>query len=151
MKECSICKIEKIETEFYKRSDGRSQDGLSYHCKSCQKDNKRKWYLDNRSRPEVRFKNLKSNAKTRNLPFKLTQKQYIEITSKSCYYCDASIADSAGGSIDRLNSNKGYTLKNSVACCGNCNIGRNNIYTPEEWKIMINALLNFRNGGRRGS
>lgn len=147
MKECSACKVQKKETEFYKRSDGASLDGLNYHCKSCQKDRKRSWYVDNRSRPEVRFKNLKATAKGRGLPFKLTKDQYAQITSKPCHYCNISIADSAGGSIDRLDSDKGYTFKNSVACCGNCNIGRNNIYTPEEWKIMIDALLRFRNGG----
>jgi protein-arginine kinase activator protein McsA len=41
MKICKMCNTEKLEIEFYKRSD--SSDGLQYRCKDCMTN-----YLDNR-------------------------------------------------------------------------------------------------------
>ena len=40
-KVCSICKAEKLLTEFYRRK--ASRDGLAYNCKECENDRVRKY------------------------------------------------------------------------------------------------------------
>ena len=46
MKQCSKCKEEKCESEFYKRK--AAKDGLTPHCKACQKVCDQKRYEANR-------------------------------------------------------------------------------------------------------
>ena len=45
MKICTICKIEKDESEFYKNK--RNKDGLNSWCKACFHDYNQKWYKNN--------------------------------------------------------------------------------------------------------
>lgn len=98
----------------------------------------------------MRFKNLRSGAKQRNLEFTLTVETYSAIVSNSCHYCDSSLEKHAGSGIDRIDNDKGYTLENSVACCSDCNAGKGEIYSYEEWKTMIKALIKFRKKNGRG-
>ena len=45
MRTCCVCKSDKSESEFSKRS-GRA-GGLRYDCKSCQSEYRKKWYREN--------------------------------------------------------------------------------------------------------
>lgn len=44
----------------------------------------------------------------------------------------------------RLDNSKGYTSENVVPCCKECNMLRGNRLTPEETKVVTNALKQFR-------
>ena len=46
--------------------------------------------------------------------------------------------------LDRLDSDGCYELTNVVSCCYSCNTIKNNILTPEETKIAVKAILDFR-------
>lgn len=70
----------------------------------------------------------------------------------SCHYCGESIEWAAhkhtkkttsAYNLDRLRENEGYVLGNLVVCCRRCNLSRGH-FTPEEWKIMISALLQYK-------
>lgn len=147
MKNCSRCKLSKSTAEFYKRADNRSADGLESCCKDCSKEKKRIWYSNHSSDPEVRFKHAKATSKGRGLSFVLSLKQYSEYLSKGCQYCQASIVADTGTGLDRLDSNKGYTVSNVVPCCEACNKGRNVFFSPQEWQVMIDALKEWRKAG----
>lgn len=41
MKTCITCKVEKSETEFYKRAG--SADGVDYHCKECARERRNQY------------------------------------------------------------------------------------------------------------
>lgn len=83
------------------------------------------------------FKTYKQNAKTRDIDFHLTYEDFKTITSMPCHYCDSppSLSTISGGSkykyevmsngVDRIDSNKDYTLDNVVPCCKFCNYGKN--------------------------
>lgn len=146
---CSKCKQTKSINEFYARPDIKGK-GYESHCIECCKNKKKKWYERRKFDHDVRFKNLKSAAKQRNLEFTLTVETYSNIVSKPCHYCNESLEKHAGSGIDRINNHKGYTLENSVSCCSDCNLGKGEAYTYEEWKIMIEALLEFRKKNGRG-
>lgn len=68
-----------------------------------------------------RLTSIKSNAETRNLKFLLTDEQALNLLHQDCYYCGQPKADG----IDRIDSNKDYTVDNCVPCCKVCNIMKN--------------------------
>ena len=56
------------------------------------------------------------NAKKRGYSFELTVEQFEKLIPSNCFYC----GDESNG-IDRWNNDIGYTIDNSVPCCGKCN------------------------------
>lgn len=84
----------------------------------------------------VRIKTYKSRAKKMNLPFILTDIEFFNLTQQACHYCGVEphrssitsgshfYGDFIYNGIDRIDSNLGYTLDNSVSCCWMCNMGK---------------------------
>lgn len=64
------------------------------------------------------------NATIAGRKWSLSDRQVENIVSKPCFYCGF---DAALIGIDRLNSDKDYTIKNVVPCCKNCNLAKNNM------------------------
>ncbi len=144
MKRCSKCLKLKQKEDFSKRSDGKSKDGLESLCKKCKQLSKRKWYHKTKTNIASRFKVAQDSAKRRNLKFNINYEIYEKLISLPCDYCKSDIYNEMGVGLDRLDNNKGYTTSNVVPCCGNCNLGRTNRYTHEEWKVMVQALMKYR-------
>lgn len=73
---------------------------------------------------KARYKKYELGAKKRGLPFELSLEEFDEITKMPCEYCGG-YSDELNGikfnGIDRIDSSKGYTVKNSVPCCEMCN------------------------------
>lgn len=73
----------------------------------------------------------KKHASERGLDWALTDQAFDDMTKRPCFYCGLSPSneyakpDSNGSfvysGIDRLNSLRGYTSENTVACCTVCN------------------------------
>jgi len=107
---------------------------LDSHTKSCgclQKESRMKKQGEAGLNAVIR--GYKKNAQKRNLLWELSDEQVKDITSKSCFYCDAEpkneIKAHVGengrylyNGIDRLDNNAGYTINNVVPCCYRCNI-----------------------------
>lgn len=91
------------------------------------------------------FSRYKDSANQRSLDFLLSFEQFIAITSKACYYCGADpnqivIAKGNNGNylyngIDRIDSNSGYVLDNTLPCCFTCNRAKGAMHYDEflEW------------------
>lgn len=145
MKTCSKCKISKSLDEFPTAS--KSKNTKEGRCKTCKAEYKRFWYSQNRDylnkRPNTRYNKAKHDASRRKLSWELFKSQYLSLLSKICYYCDEKLPDFRSG-LDRLDNSVGYSLDNVVPCCSSCNIGRNTNFTPEEWKIAIQAVMKYR-------
>ncbi len=106
---------------------------------------KQNWLKNNGHKPKVRFDKAKSNIVTKKKKeWNITFEQYETIINNNCNYCNESIKEETGSGLDRLDNNKGYTFENVVPCCGDCNKSKNNIFTPEEWKVAIMAIKEFR-------
>lgn len=71
----------------------------------------------------------RSRAK-RNISFDLTFDVFSNLIKENCYYCDT--PNSRG--IDRVDSDRGYFLENSVPCCRICNAMKSNL--SEEFFIQ---------------
>lgn len=88
-----------------------------------------------------RIKNVyKSNAKVRNISWELTDSEFLELVTKSCAYCGHT---QEYNGIDRIDSNKGYTVNNCVPCCNWCNTMKLD-HTLEEFLQHITNIYNFQ-------
>lgn len=101
----------------------------------------------------------KNGAKKRNLEFKLSEEQFKALIEDNCYYCgmipnQISIIRNKTYSkegqerskykhngVDRINSEKGYTLANSVSCCKTCNFAK---LTMGHWEFVAWIVRVFR-------
>jgi len=98
----------------------------------------------------------KRHAIDRNLEFKLTEQQAIDIFDKDCHYCGippsntktvkpskrlrakykCTITTYYYSGIDRIDSNLGYSIDNCVPCCFRCNNSKSNLKL-DDWKDWI--------------
>ncbi len=89
--------------------------------------------------------NMKRNAKRRNIEWKLTDDQVLDIVKCDCHYCGQSPSNVQKGhldggdfiynGLDRINSDKDYTIDNVVSCCFICNNAKRTMPLSEflEW------------------
>jgi hypothetical protein len=75
----------------------------------------------------------------------LTFEQYTLLLKEPCDYCGLpqDPADTGIG-LDRLNNHIGYHIDNVVSCCPVCNMIRNNVFTPDEMKIIGVAVRSIK-------
>lgn len=99
------------------------------------------------------YSEYKKRAIKRNLEFSLERDYFKEITLKACTYCgtDPSQFRALNGmygtyvynGIDRVDSDKGYTVDNCVPCCAICNRAKY-VLSVEEFQEWINRLIKFQ-------
>ena len=89
------------------------------------------------------------SCRRRNLYFGLNVDEFYELTQQNCFYCGVEPLQQQHrdkefiyNGIDRVDSSKGYTIDNCVACCGRCNTAKNDM-TLEEFKDWIGKV--YRN------
>ena len=106
------------------------------------------------------YDSYKRRSKIKNFEFDFTKEEFKEITQESCFYCGREPFQKAPptlntichgyyiyNGIDRIDSSKGYTKENSVPCCGQCNISKNN-YTEQEFIEWIKiTYINLKEKG----
>jgi hypothetical protein len=88
-------------------------------------------------RPLVRYKKFirTKNGKHSDISFV----EYSKLISlNSCYYCGGILPETGHG-LDRIDSNKGYTLKNVRPCCTICNISKRTM-TTKEFSTWVNKV-----------
>lgn len=69
--------------------------------------------------PRGRFAATKGDAKRRGILFQVSSEQFEVIVALPCSYCGKHWA--TGNGLDRVDSDKGYTIDNVVSCCARCN------------------------------
>lgn len=89
-----------------------------------------------------RYARAKHRAKKAKRAFTLTFAQYESLLiDDMCTYCGGRL-DKTGSSLDRINSRYGYTKKNSVACCGVCNMMKSNL-TMEQFFKQVQRIIKY--------
>ncbi len=91
----------------------------------------------------------RSSARKRGYCFELTFAQFYELSQQDCYYCGDPPANVNKqtryngqyiyNGIDRYDNKHGYTLTNSVPCCGMCNQMKMD-YTFDKFIKKINQI-----------
>jgi len=156
---CAKCTTLKSVESFGK--DNRKINGLSSICKSCQKEVNKIYLKSEKGKKAIekysislkrRFQQFLLQAKDRKIIVEISNSEYENLVSKSCYYCEGEMKAETkfGSGIDRLDSKIGYIKTNLVACCKVCNFIKGDYLTPEETKVAVKAVLEYRkNNGTR--
>lgn len=110
--------------EYHKRNTERHHDYVDRHKEELDKYNEdynKKRRAENLINEDIErlFKMRKGHAETNNKPWKLTLEEFITLIKlKKCCYC----LDVWATTLDRCNSQQGYTIENCVPCCFICNM-----------------------------
>ncbi len=107
------CKSTIIEADKLCR---RHYDRMKYDPKKASE--KRRRYTH---KPNYRYAELRRSAKARDIRLSITFEEYVVLTAKPCFHCGYALPTSGGYGLDRIDSNKPYTLDNVVPCCKFCN------------------------------
>lgn len=77
----------------------------------------RDWVNAQNKTLDGKLKVYRYSAKKRGYPFLLTKDQFDTVISSPCHYCKT---PNAMG-VDRKDNSLGYSVENSLPCCGVCN------------------------------
>jgi len=142
---CCICRITKDVSEFH--ADKSSKTGMQSCCIDCGREKLHKWASTLKGYITMRFKDLKNNAKKRfkNIPVNITKQDIHELYKKQKGLCAISGVQmthtaytkkwgsfdiiETNLSVDRIDSNKGYTKNNIQLVCAMVN--RMKSYMPD--------------------
>lgn len=100
------------------------------------------------------WSNYRRKAKNRGHEWKLTREQFYSLTQGNCTYCslpplqkvwnrNPKLSYKYNG-IDRMNNELGYTAKNCVPCCKECNQIKGPNLTFEEMHAAVAAIKRAR-------
>ena len=120
-------------TKRRKHDNARYRDDEAYREKCKQRRNR---VLG------TRFSHYKTDAqrRARPIPFELTQKEAFSFFQQDCFYCGEPSTPELLTGIDRVDNAKGYTVANSVAACGTCNLIKH-ADTWEDIKRHLEAIV----------
>ena len=121
-------------------------------CKSCATKTET---VDTLGRKRA-WRTYRNNARTRNLPFKITYDEFLRLIELPCHYCgqvggnilQASLGRSGDEyyeytGLDRADNTFGYVQGNVIPCCCTCNRAKNRM--PEsDFMVWLDHLVGFR-------
>jgi len=145
---CSQCKTKKNIEQF----GFRAQNIRHGICRNCKNKQKREWAQNNKDKTVRYAKNhretsrgklteIRASAKARNLDFDLTEKQFDDIATQACHYCNK---ENTTRGLDRVDNSRGYLMDNVVSCCKTCNFMKHTLGQDEFFahiKCLYNHLL----------
>lgn len=117
---------------------GIDLEKLSYReCLKCKIDNRD-------ANATTVYNRVKGNATKRSITFTLKLKEFMEIASKNCFYCNQEPIQNHDyrprsrpyNGLDRVNNSLGYSVENSVSCCSICNYAKHDL-SVEEFKHWL--------------
>lgn len=95
--------------------------------------------------PSERYYSYKSKLRNDLRGWTLTLEDYKQLIEHPCYYCEDKFEQrKTGVGLDRIDNSIGYHLGNLISCCGVCNKLKNSIFTQNEAKAAISAILKVR-------
>lgn len=143
--ECPSCKSSNLKY-------GNTLKNIKIGCFPCYSKSLRR--TDNRPAFSKYYSSLKANAKSRNIDVNISLNDFIKIVSNDCYWCGLPPQPKSGfkewqdvawiSGVDRKDNNLGYTIKNSVACCYDCNRAKSDL-PLDLWKYWIVRIVNKNN------
>lgn len=96
------------------------------------------------------YADYKYSAKIRNISWDLQFSDFVDLVSKSCYYCgqepilrNQNNYEIFANGIDRIDSSKGYSVDNCVPCCSRCNYMKLDL-SVNDFLNHISKIYNFQ-------
>lgn len=129
---------------------GEIRSSKRHHC-GCKTTSRIRLPGDEAAKRRV-LQVYRTSAAKRNLVFDLTEEEFFSLASDVCHYCGSpparreiayrrASADSVflSNGIDRQDNELGYSRKNCVSCCEQCNKSKR-CMTPEEFKQWVTRV-----------
>lgn len=99
---------------------------------------KRQQYKIKESKQDSKiYRRYQYRANAKSLVFNLSLEEFNDLISKDCTYCGIPNANT----LDRINSDKGYTIDNVTPCCIKCNMMKSK-WTTDEFISHIRKIYN---------
>ncbi len=126
---------------------------LAYSRKFNKTEKRRQWYKAREKHPDYlahlrstknRHRRLSNYTRNKRIEFDIDLEYYSVLLEQNCYYCNKSVKEETGSSLDRVQPGGGYLKNNVVTCCGNCNKMKSNVLTKEEMVAAMKAVLELR-------
>ena len=119
-------------------------------CKKCELEyHTERFSASYKRRSITLFHGAKSGSKRRKIPFQITKNDIIyqyEKQNGKCYYSGRNLSSVTGDenimSIDRINSDLGYTPDNIVICCWKVNKMKNT-FTSSDFLSLCKDICHF--------
>lgn len=99
------------------------------------------------------FRAYKQGARRRGFSFELSLDNFGKLILGRCFYCDSppkleytpdkKPAGVYRNGVDRMNSNEGYTVENSVTCCFGCNLRKSDMDFSDFMTWVIHVSERF--------
>jgi hypothetical protein len=115
-KHCSYCDCRVNDDHWYWQKSDKTKDGGYWKCKQQNRDNSKRWRLNNLDR--MRLRSHFDQDRKRSREFDLDLDFYRTLIKQPCLYCCTRPADG----VDRKDSSIGHVKTNCVPCCAKCNI-----------------------------
>jgi hypothetical protein len=140
--------------------------GTTKSCGCYKKTVKPKWTLsEGEAAKNLLFNSYIKSAVVRKLSFSLSKETFINLTSKTCHYCNSAPSKSVKrlhsgrndknnrsmngdyiyNGLDRIDNDKGYTDQNVVTCCWKCNELKKNSSYEDFLAHVFKIADNLRN------
>jgi hypothetical protein len=150
MKECTKCNIKKPSLEFNK--DKKAKDGTMHWCKKCNSANRAKWYATPKGRAKHLLAEMQSAKKGKRATLEKTltigdilhiiQAGKCQLTGMAFDFkpAERTFRNPYAPSIDRIDSQKGYTKDNVriVLSAVNAALGE---FNEEEMLPILKAMI----------
>jgi putative endonuclease len=140
-----LCRVHYNKQWHASHKEYTSQYNKDYKKKNIEKN---KVYNKTYATSDIgRFNKAKSKAKVRGLDFDLYYEDFIDISSRPCFYCADELCgkkDFQGAHLDRIDNSLGYTLDNVISCGLLCNQIRMANLTVAETKDAVQGILSGR-------
>lgn len=153
---CTKCNIYKDKTEFYKSRNKKNTLGLTYICAICSKQTIHEYRNTDTGFWVGVWNNLISSAKKRGLEVEITKDDVLALWENQKGLCSvtglpmekvkalkttrARYKNLYRASVDRIDSEKGYTKNNIRLVCAHVNIMKMDL-TDEQLKFWCESIL----------
>ena len=130
--------------EYKKKYRSINKDKIKAELKDYYSMNKQKINDDasqHRRTLHGKYTYLKNSAKYRKKCVTISFEEYEAIMSDmTCFYCDNSLQNMAGSSLNRIDSSLGYSIDNVKPCCKICNSIMNK-FTLDDLKKRVYKII----------
>ena len=126
---CLTCGVKMdTKTEGFKKETVQRCAECYNKLKAVERERERKerdYNIERKQNIQKHYNEYQKGAIKRNLEFSIEIDDFEELVNSHCYYCNEYNSERVIG-LDRLDSSKGYSIKNIVPCCSECNTMKNN-------------------------
>lgn len=96
---------------------------------------------------KTRLSKLKNSAKSRGLQVNIDVNKYQFLIDSGCHFCGKDLSDENGYCLDRVDSSKGYSIRNVVPCCKICNRAKSDmdVFHFRNWVVKAAKHIESQN------